>query len=96
MRERQKEGEIIFKGRTSKYLPVETFRSYLDKLGKALNVKITPHITRHTYISIALSKGVDLYALVHQVGHNDPSMILKVYGKLITDPKEVFKKLVII
>ena len=96
LRERQKEGKIIFKGRTSKYLSVETFRSYLDKLGKALNIKITPHITRHTYISIALSKGVDLYALVHQVGHNDPSMILKVYGKLITDPKEVFKKLVII
>lgn len=82
---------IIFKGRTSKYLFVESVRYYLNRVGEKLNIKVTPHIARHTYISIALSKGIDLYALVHQVGHKDPTMILKVYGKLIKDPKEVFQ-----
>ena len=88
--------QIIFNGNVKKYLHFETFRGYLNRMGRALAIKITPHITRHTYISIAISKGVDLYALVQQVGHKDPSMILKVYGKLINDPKEIFKKLSII
>lgn len=87
---------IIFKGNTCKYIRFETFRAYLNRMGAVLNLKITPHITRHTYISIALSKGVDLYALVKQVGHSDPTMILKVYGKLIVDEKEVFKNLSIV
>lgn len=92
-----KEGtSIIFKGNTCKYINVDTFRGYLHRMGEELNLKITPHITRHTYISIALSKGVDLYALVQQVGHKDPTMILKVYGKLITNPKDVFKNLSIL
>ena len=65
-------------------------------MSEKLNIKVTPHIARHTYISIALSKGVDLYALVQQVGHKDPTMILKVYGKLIKDQKEVFQKASII
>ena len=88
--------QIIFKGLYSKYMTMTSVRAYLRKVGEALNLTITPHITRHTYISIALSKGIDLYALVKQVGHKDPSMILKVYGKLITDPMIVFKNVVII
>lgn len=91
-----KSNSIIFEGNTCKYILFETFRAYLNRMGETLNLKITPHITRHTYISIALSKGVDLYALVKQVGHSDPTMILKVYGKLIVDAKEVFKNLSII
>lgn len=87
---------IIFKGNTCKYMNFVTFRDYLNKIGARLNLKITPHITRHTYISIALSRGVDLYALVKQVGHRDPTMILKVYGKLIVDSKDVFKSLSIV
>ena len=90
------DNSIIFKGNTCKYISFSTFRSYLNRMGGTLNLKITPHITRHTYISIALSKGVDLYALVKQVGHSDPTMILKVYGKLIVDAKEVFKNLSIV
>lgn len=88
--------DILFKGKTAKYLLFESVRYYLNRMSKDLEIKITPHITRHTYISIALSKGIDLYALVQQVGHKDPTMILKVYGKLIKDPKEVFQKISII
>ncbi len=90
------DNSILFKGDTCKYIPFVTFRAYLNKIGARLNLKITPHITRHTYISIALSRGVDLYALVKQVGHSDPTMILKVYGKLVVDSKEVFKNLSIV
>ena len=92
----KRDTSIIFKGNTCKYISFSAFRSYLNRMGESLNLKITPHITRHTYISIALSKGVDLYALVKQVGHSDPTMILKVYGKLIVDAKEVFKNLSIV
>lgn len=91
-----KSNPIIFEGTICKYINYATFRDYLNRIGAMLNLKITPHITRHTYISIALSKGVDLYALVKQVGHSDPTMILKVYGKLVVNSKEVFKTLSII
>lgn len=97
LKKRLKEVDVIvFQGRTSKYLFVESVRYYLNRMSEKLNIKVTPHIARHTYISIALSKGVDLYALVQQVGHKDPTMILKVYGKLIKDQKEVFQKASII
>ena len=91
-----KSNPIIFEGNICKYIRLGTFSEYLNRIGRVLNLKITPHITRHTYISIALSKGVDLYALVKQVGHSDPTMILKVYGKLVVDSKEVFKNLSIV
>ena len=87
---------LLFKGRNGSYLPAITIRVLFKKLGEKLGVNITPHTARHTYISIALSKGIDIYSLVAQVGHRDATTIFTVYGKLIKDRAEIFNKICVI
>ena len=82
---------ILFKGYSGSYLRGQTVWSVFNRLGKKLGVYLSPHIARHTYISLALTNNVDLYALTAQVGHKNPTMILSVYGKLVLDRKIIFK-----
>lgn len=44
-----------------------------------------PYQTRHTYASIMLTNGENEYWLAEQMGHVDPSMIRKHYGKFIKE-----------
>lgn len=83
-------GDIIFSGRCGGRIRYQTILQQFKNYGDLLGVTLTPHVARHTYISIALSKGVDLYSLVEQVGHSNPDMILKVYGKRVLDKHKVF------
>ena len=83
-------GNIIFKGRCGKYITYQAVLKQFKNYGDMLGVAISPHVARHTYISIALAKGVDLCSLVEQVGHSNPDMILKVYGKRVLDKHKVF------
>lgn len=82
---------IIFKGYSGSYLRMQSVWHLFNKLSKSLGFYLSPHIARHTYISLALANNVDLYALTIQVGHKNPKMILSVYGKLVVDRKTVFK-----
>ena len=77
--------EVIFNGVRSRYINYVLVFTAFRNLGKQIGEHISPHVARHTYISIALSKGMDLYTLVEQVGHSNPSMILRVYGKRVID-----------
>ena len=45
-----------------------------------------PYQTRHTYASMMLSRGERVRWLVTQMGHVDPQMVMRVYGKWIPDP----------
>ena len=83
-------GDIIFSGRCGGRIGYQTILKQFKNYGDLLGITLSPHVARHTYISIALSKGVDLYSLVEQVGHSNPDMILKVYGKRILDKHNVF------
>lgn len=82
---------ILFKGYSGSYLRSQTIWTLFHRLGIKLGVYLSPHIARHTYISLALANNVDLYALTAQVGHKNPTMILSVYGKLVLDRKTIFK-----
>ncbi|WP_200411820.1 site-specific integrase [Virgibacillus salexigens] len=41
--------------------------------------KATPHIFRHTHISMLAEAGVDLATVMERVGHDDPQTTLKIY-----------------
>jgi integrase len=43
---------------------------------------VTPHILRHTYISLALETGYSVPYVMQQVGHRDPRMTMRVYAKV--------------
>lgn len=42
--------------------------------------KVTSHIFRHTFITVALENGMDKNLIAKQVGHNDTTMIDQVYA----------------
>ena len=86
-----KTDNIIFKGYSGSYLRMQSVWHLFNKISKSLGFYLSPHIARHTYISLALASHVDLYALTTQVGHKNPTMILSVYGKLVVDRKTIFK-----
>lgn len=88
--------EIVFTGARAKYANYAPILVAFKNIGNRIGEHLSPHVARHTYISIALAKGMDLYTLVEQVGHNDPSMILKVYGKRVVDKDEKLSKFSVI
>lgn len=88
--------EVIFNGVRSRYINYVLVFTAFRNLGKQIGEHISPHVARHTYISIALSKGMDLYTLVEQVGHSNPSMILRVYGKRVIDKDKSLSKFSVI
>ena len=88
--------DVVFNGKHTKYLHYTQVLSAFKKYGDIIGVDVSPHVARHTYISIALTKGMDLYTLVEQVGHSNPSMILSVYGKRVVDKDENLSKFSVI
>ena len=44
--------------------------------------KVTPHDLRHTAASLVVSAGGNVLALARMLGHEDPSVTLKVYADL--------------
>ncbi|WP_315680654.1 tyrosine-type recombinase/integrase [Streptococcus mutans] len=40
---------------------------------------------RHSYCSLLLAKGVDIWAVAKLMGHKDIQMLIKVYGHTMTE-----------
>lgn len=71
-----------------------TFASvYFRDVGKRLGFPntLTPHVARHTYISMCLNNGITPEYIAPQVGHCDTTMIYTVYGKATEDIKETYR-----
>ena len=83
-------GEFVFQ------LPCETaIRYHLTRLIKKAGIEkhITPHCGRHTFATLSINNGMDLYTLSKYLGHNDVK-ITQIYAKLIDKKKdEAIKKL---
>lgn len=63
-----------------------------SKLKKSLRLKIgSIHSARHTYASMCLQKNINLPLVAELLGHNDISMISKVYSHNIYSQKEQTK-----
>lgn len=45
----------------------------------SINKEATPHIFRHTHISMLTEAGVDLKTIMKRVGHDDPETTLRIY-----------------
>ncbi len=61
-----------------------------------LDPAYTQHGHRHTWAVQAIRDGIPLHVVAHQLGHRDPTMTLRVYGRFVptssdyrnaTDPK---------
>jgi integrase len=61
------------------------FRRILKSLGIRHRVQ---YQTRHTYASMKLSHGENLFYLSKQMGHANPQMLLTIYGKWIESAKD--------
>jgi len=62
----------------------DMFNRYLGKWSKAagLDKHITSHVARHTFATMLVSEGVDLYAVQHLLGHRDVK-VTQQYAKLV-------------
>lgn len=54
----------------------------MERLLKKTSIKkeATPHIFRHTHISMLAEAGVDLKTIMQRVGHDDPKTTLRIYS----------------
>ena len=76
---RQLNGFIIGDGK--KPLTERAFTRTWSRIGKCIDLHgATPHIFRHTYITLAASSGVDIKTLQEIAGHSDIRMTMEKYA----------------
>lgn len=70
-------------------------RRYCTAVGRKLGIEkhITSHVARHTFISHLVQKGIPYTEIAKLAGHEDISMIVKVYAHAVQNEEEIFKYL---
>ena len=81
MRRLSNEGPL-FKSMRSPYLPLQRrgVQKIVTELGNKLGRKVNPHLFRHSFITHQLRQGLNPFLLAKVVGHEDLSMIMRVYS----------------
>ena len=66
-----------------------TFGYHVEKMIKIAGIRkhITPHCGRHTFATLSINNGIDLYTLSKYMGHNDVK-VTQLYAKLIDKTKD--------
>jgi len=66
-----------------------TFGYHVDRMVRNLGIQkhITPHCARHTFATLSINNGMDLYTLSKYLGHNDVK-VTQIYAKLIDKRKD--------
>lgn len=62
------------------------------RIQKKTGKRYCSYALRHSYITHKLKTGTDTVTLAHLVGHEDTSMISKVYGHVALDPEHMLKQ----
>lgn len=62
--------EYVFPGRDGQEMTKDALHHKLQDLGRAAGVKLSPHMLRHSGITMALVKGVPLFSVQKQAGHS--------------------------
>jgi integrase len=77
---------------------VRTFKAAVKKLageeGSTFPLSTTTHDLRHHYASVLLAGGESVVAVAERLGHDDASMVLKVYGHLMPDSEDRTRKII--
>lgn len=74
-----KDNTLLFKTQHGNPISTLMFNNALKKVG-ITHKKVTTHIFRHTYITLAVENKLDKDIIAKQVGHADTKMIERVYG----------------
>lgn len=62
--------------------------------GAGLPIKTTSHDLRHHYASVLLAAGESVIAVAERLGHENATLVLKVYGHLLPDSEDRTRKAV--
>jgi len=83
---------LIFPSKEGTMLKPDSLNSVFDRMNKITGLYVTPHMLRHTYVY--LSKGIlTLSELQENLGHDESTTTLDIYGTMLSDSKIVAKKL---
>lgn len=76
----------LFLGRNDNRISIRTIQRIINGLGKkaSLSINITPHLMRHTFATVLLSKGAPLEFIGEELGHKNDNTT-RIYARL---PKE--------
>ena len=86
-----KDNTLLFKTRFGNPISTLTYNNALKKVG-IVHKKVTSHIFRHTFISMAIERGISRELIAEQVGHTDIDMINKVYAHFTKNMQAQQKK----
>lgn len=66
-----KNEEFVFCTPDGRQLWVNGVNRIFRSLRKELNINVYPHLVRHTYASLCVKRGINIYTLQQQMGHTD-------------------------
>jgi integrase len=80
------------------YYGSRLFGGVVDKLaaakGSTFPADTTTHALRHHFASVLLAAGESVVAVAERLGHEDATMVLRVYGHLLPDSEDRTRKAV--
>lgn len=82
-----RDNKLLFKSIHGNPPSLSDYNAVLKKI-KIPKKKITSHIFRHTFVSVAVQNGINKELIAKQVGHTDTNMIDRVYAHFTEGMKE--------
>lgn len=81
--------DLFYPGPEGNLLHYDAFRKYLRENSiKCLGRKITPHVLRHTTVSLLIAAGVPLETVTRMLGHSDSAITKEIYLHLTQELKK--------